>query len=95
MDPEKKKKLEDAGWTVSSAGEFVGLSELDDAIILEQEAKTYIISILCPNCHAGQMKIDNSKPMLLCDPPLFPHVCNNCDHTENYRNTYPTTICKT
>ena len=33
MDPEKKKRLERAGWKVGTVREFVGLSESDSAYI--------------------------------------------------------------
>lgn len=56
---------------------------------LVREVKVIQIFKTCERC-GGLMEYDNvNGNALLTNPPLYPHVCNNCGMKSNYHKIYP------
>lgn len=47
------------------------------------------VDMICDVCGQGWMRPTNAMVSLAVYPPLFPHVCDACGHTENYSKQYP------
>jgi len=45
------------------------------------------VEYICPSCHTGRML--PSGLALMSNPPLYPHVCPNCNTTLNLQHRYP------
>ena len=56
------------------------------------EVKVLDIYMICDKCGKGQMRHDFHKPHLCVLPPMYVHVCDNCEYEENYRTIYPRSI---
>lgn len=52
------------------------------------EAKVLIVENVCDKCGNGLMKSHKNIAFTVY-PPQYPHVCENCGHTENYPFSYP------
>lgn len=57
---------------------------------VENEVKTIIIRMQCDKCGKGFME-PYGGAVLMSNPPLYPHKCSCCGHTENYTVQYPYT----
>lgn len=58
---------------------------------IEQPAITVIVSYQCDVCKTGYME-PHGNIMLLNDPPMYAHECNNkeCRASQNLLYRYPT-----
>lgn len=55
------------------------------------EVKVYAVDYICDTCGTGKM-YRHGNIIALCDPPLFPHKCDNptCGAQDSFRENYPT-----
>lgn len=51
-------------------------------------ARVIVVENVCDKCGKGTMKL-HGNTVLLTHPAQYPHICENCGHTENYPFTYP------
>lgn len=51
------------------------------------EVRPIKVDMICDVCGKGWMRPTNVT--LTVYPPLYPHVCDKCGHTENYSKCYP------
>lgn len=54
---------------------------------IKTEATVCLINYICDDCNAGKMV--RSGPIMLTDPPKFPHKCENCGHKDSFQASYP------
>ena len=52
------------------------------------EAKTLIVEMVCDVCGVGKM-VPSGGGILCSNPPMFPHICNKCGNSSNYKVRYP------
>jgi len=50
-------------------------------------AKAIIVDYICDECGEGRMRWFGRQ--LLCNPPLYPHICNGCNAEKNLDHVYP------
>lgn len=62
--------------------------EVDENMEMVAEAKTLIVERVCDVCKEGKM-IPSGGAILFSDPIMYPHICNKCGNTENYKVRYP------
>lgn len=56
------------------------------------ECKILLVHYVCDKCSNGVMRWDRARfelPMLMSDPPQYPHKCEYCGHTEGFTVQYP------
>lgn len=55
------------------------------------EVKVYQVTYTCDECDEGEMLAVGFA--LMSSPPQYPHTCNNCGFTKNFRGIkYPKTV---
>jgi hypothetical protein len=57
----------------------------------EQTSLVRVIQInyICDTCEEGEMLPTSRSVLLLTNPPLLSHVCNNCGKSKNFKAEYP------
>lgn len=51
------------------------------------EAKIVVVHMVCDKCENGIMEPGTN--ILMSNPPLYPHKCDNCGYEQNYQVRYP------
>jgi predicted RNA-binding Zn-ribbon protein involved in translation (DUF1610 family) len=49
--------------------------------------RVFLVEYVCDKCGEGEMMHGNVS--ITTNPPLYPHMCTKCGHTENFRSIYP------
>ena len=59
-------------------------------MILRTKVEVYVDRLYCEQCGT---EMQATGDMLASNPPLFPHVCRWCEHSENIQSEkFPRTI---
>lgn len=62
------------------------------AKVVETKLVPYREQLFCDQCHDMEMVAEGQ--VLLSMPPLYPHKCTMCGHTENREAKYPRIVYK-
>ena len=58
------------------------------------EVRTFKVEEVCPQCTKGYLRPHPKKPMLMTNPPLYPHLCTEklCGHEETFMHPLPALV---
>lgn len=56
----------------------------------KQKIETYVVNYTCDACGKGTMKSNGIS--LMCNPPLYVHVCTACKSEGTLRHLYPRNV---